>query len=172
MLRLTNISLFLVIIILTNSCCDCKKTKTEEKQLITPIVGQMSWDTWKEKAEWKDYNADSYIINKDRIKIIENLIKRNNINFILVAGNWCSDSEREIPKFFKLIQEANINMDKIILYGVDREKKEPTGETIQYNIEKVPTLIILKNSEEIGRIVEFPVISWDEDLLTILEGIK
>lgn len=172
MFKLSKIFLLFAIVLLTNSCCDCKKTKSDEKVLITPIVGQISWEIWKEKAEWKDYNADSYFISQDKLDKIEKLIKKNNIHFILVAANWCSDSEREVPKLIKLIQKANISFNKIIIYGVDRDKKEPTGETVQYHIEKVPTLIIFKDNAEIGRIVEFPVISWDEDILTILEESK
>jgi hypothetical protein len=36
-------------------------------------------------------------------------------------------------------------------------------------INKVPTMIIIKNGKEIGRIEEFPEDTWENDLIKILE---
>ncbi|MGA2298573.1 MAG: hypothetical protein ABSG15_13590, partial [FCB group bacterium] len=60
--------------------------------------------------------------------------------------------------------------DKIDLYGVDRQKQEPTGTATLYKLEKVPTMIIFAGESEIGRIVETPKKSWDEDIVDIIRN--
>ena len=152
-----------------SSCCDCKKNQEGDEQVI-PIVGKISWDDWQKNAGWKDYEAKNYKIEENKITKLKTKFEKNkDLEFVMFSGNWCSDSRDEVPKFFKLINQTELNLEKITLYGVDRNKQEPTGEAQKNKIEKVPTLLILKDGMEIGRIVEFPFISWEDDLLTILE---
>ena len=49
-------------------------------------------------------------------------------------------------------------------------QKSPGGEEWGLNIQRVPTLIFLKNGREINRIVETPVTSWEADFLTIVSN--
>lgn len=57
---------------------------------------------------------------------------------------------------------------KITLVLVDRSKKSGKGIEAPYNIEYVPTFIVLRNQKEIGRIVESVSKSMEADLLEIL----
>jgi uncharacterized protein (DUF1015 family) len=50
---------------------------------------------------------------------------------------------------------------------VDRTK---TVEKMELEIEKVPTFIVYRNGEEIGRIIETPIKSMEEDLYEILKN--
>jgi thiol-disulfide isomerase/thioredoxin len=161
---------FLFIAVLLNSCCDCDKSKEDAKPVVT---GKMTWQEWQTIAQWESYNANNYKPNENLINQLKTLLStQQNITFIMISASWCPDSETEVPKYYKLIELCEFDESKISLYGVDREKKEPTGTSKKYKIEKVPTLIILKDMVEIGRIVEFPVLSWEDDLITILETDK
>ena len=56
---------------------------------------------------------------------------------------------------------------------VNRDKKNPESDIEYLNIERVPTFIFYKtggdgSKKEIGRIIETPVRSLEEDLLDIL----
>jgi len=88
---------------------------------------------------------------------------------LIYFGSWCSDSRREIPRFFKIIDYLNIDYDKIIITGLDRNKTAPNYQENKWNIQFVPTFIFLnKNKKEIGRIIETPIESLEQDFLDIL----
>jgi hypothetical protein len=58
-------------------------------------------------------------------------------------------------------------MDLII---VDRDKKSGHGLQDGKNIHHVPTIIFYKSGIEIGRIIESPIESLEEDIFNILIG--
>lgn len=135
------------------------------------IVGKFSWLEWKERAGWADFNAPEYIINTLKADSISYYYQNNNIKFIIFSGSWCGDSKTEVPKMFKLFETAIIPADSISLYGLDREKQESSGTALKYQIQRVPTLIILINNKEAGRIIEFPRpnYTWEDEILEILK---
>ncbi|HNC49138.1 MAG TPA: thioredoxin, partial [bacterium] len=74
-----------------------------------------------------------------------------------------------VPSFLKTLDAAkNPNLTYRLL-AVDRTKKDSLGVTTQYNIKRVPTMIVLRNGAEIGRMVEFPQKTVEEDLLDIVK---
>lgn len=132
------------------------------------IVGQVSWKEWQDSSGWKDFSAKDYEITAENKAKLASLIN-DKINFLLFAGSWCGDSETEVPIIYKIIKDIDADENIIKLIGVDRQKHDLDGEATKYNITRVPTLIILKDGQELGRIVEFPKKSWDEDLLDIFK---
>ncbi len=156
--------LFITVLLLVSISC---ATTKKEKKIIT---GAFSWNQWQKEAGWHDYTAENYepgeFLTEQLNTIVNN--ENNKINFLLFAGSWCGDSESEVPKIYKLFTKARIPITKIKLYGVDRNKRESSGAAEKYKIERVPTLIAVKNGQEIGRIVEFPSTSWEEDIFKIL----
>lgn len=108
---------------------------------------------------------DSYEV--DTI-VIQSLAKINkDYSIIIVLGDWCSDSEMNVPIFFRVIDSAAIENVNIQIFCVDRTK---TVEKMELEIEKVPTFIIYRNGEEIGRILENPRKNMEEDLFEILKN--
>ncbi len=82
-------------------------------------------------------------------------------------GTWCSDSKREVPRFYKIIKLINYDENKIELICVDRKKEVTNYDVSNYDIKYVPTFIFLKDEKEIGRIIESPKQKLEEDLLEI-----
>ncbi len=157
--------LFSIVLIIGFFLSSCSSTVAVKQKVV--ITGKYSWENWKVASEWKNFEAVQFIPDEFLVSEISEFSKANNITFLLFAGSWCGDSESEVPKIMKLIDKANLN-DKIEIWGLDRDKKEPNGTQLPYSILKVPTLVILKNSQEIGKIIEFPISSWDVDLYEIL----
>lgn len=93
----------------------------------------------------------------------------DSISFVLFAGSWCDDSQIELPRLFQVFEAANINADKITMYGVDENKNDPTGTAERLGIYKVPTLIAFKRGRETGRIIEHPRTNWELDVIVIME---
>ena len=133
------------------------------------IKGLFDRDVFKNDTlcSWFKYNYDSYAL--DSASIIEMKPLLNEFHFIVVLGTWCGDSKREVPKQLKIFDVAGVAESKIMIFGVDRSKKSPDGTTDKYNVLRVPTLIVMKGGEEVGRIVENPRTSQEKDLLHLLQ---
>ena len=111
-------------------------------------------------------NYDTVHIGRDFIDMIKSL--HEGVDIIVVMGTWCGDSKREVPRFLKIVDLASIPARQIKFYGVDRTKKSSDGVTDRYKIDRVPTFIFFKRGKEIGRVVESPHNSLEEDMLSIL----
>jgi thiol-disulfide isomerase/thioredoxin len=70
-------------------------------------------------------------------------------------GTWCEDSQDIIPKLYSLTDAAGFPQDRITLIGVDRKKTTLSHLTEALGIINVPTIIVMKNGKEQGRIVEY-----------------
>jgi len=65
----------------------------------------------------------------------------------------------------ELVQNSHLTFK---LFGLDRSKRDADGLAEKYQIEFVPTFVVLQDDEEIGRIVETPIVSIEQDLVEIL----
>jgi thiol-disulfide isomerase/thioredoxin len=89
-------------------------------------------------------------------------------------GTWCGDSRREVPRMEKIFSEMGIDMSNVLIVTLDRDKISPNGEQEGKDIRYVPTLIVNKDNQEIGRIVESPsseTATLESDLFEISLGI-
>lgn len=98
---------------------------------------------------------------------------KDSIQLLTFMGTWCEDSHVIIPKFFALTDAAGFSQDRITLIGVDRQKKTLSHLAEALNIKNVPTIIVLKNGKEVGRVVEFGKYGlFDMELGEIIGSIK
>lgn len=97
-------------------------------------------------------------------------IKKNisDYEIILFMGTWCGDSQYEVPKFFKLLDELGFNKDNLTSVGVNYSKKAPGDLDEEYNVHRVPTIIFLKNGKEVNRYVEFSNENLEKDIARIV----
>jgi len=91
-----------------------------------------------------------------------------NKRITIVWGSWCSDSKLHVPHFYQVLKEIGFPRSEVSLIGVDRDKKAESGSVEHLNIEKVPTFIVFDGDMELGRIVEQPTATLEEDLLQLL----
>lgn len=80
---------------------------------------------------------------------------------LVFLGSWCSDSQREVPRYMRIAEASGLATRYI---AVDRDKHDPAGLYRRWNIQRVPTFIVLSAGQEAGRIVETPKLSLAEDL--------
>jgi thiol-disulfide isomerase/thioredoxin len=121
-----------------------------------------------ERPEYHQFTAryDTVRVSEEIVGLIRQL--ESEVYFTVFFGTWCEDSQRELPRFLKVVDMVGISGDRIKLYGVDRSKKSSDGLTEKFDIEYVPTIIFLKNGAEIGRIIEKPHATIEEDMVSIL----
>lgn len=116
--------------------------------------------------EWniaqEEYSPDELMVKKLR-KFFR---KNKEVEVKVFFGSWCGDSKEQVPHFAKLAQKAKIkNVEYIAL---SRKKSLPDEDISSYGVEYVPTFIVYKNDEEIGRIIETPELSLEKDLYRII----
>ena len=99
-------------------------------------------------------------------EMIELIREARGGEWLVFFGSWCSDSWREIPAFLKTADNAGI--DSIRFYGLDRSKKSPEGFEEPFSITLVPTLILVREGREVGRIEERPSGSMEDGMLFLL----
>lgn len=118
-------------------------------------------------VEYWDLNYESYEVKPELVEKLN--AYTGSYRVLIVFGSWCGDSQDQLPRFFKIADM--IGLDNIELIAVDRKKSAPGLEEqiIPLNIEKVPTFIVYIGDTEIGRIIETPQTTLEEDLLRILE---
>ncbi|MDX2003366.1 MAG: thioredoxin family protein [Chitinophagales bacterium] len=121
-------------------------------------------------SSWFVPEYDHYKLN---VKALNRCRKRVNdkLRVIIFMGTWCSDSRREVPRFYKVLDNLVIPEVQTKLIFVDRSKDDGNGEATKYQIVKVPTFIITnERGKELGRIVESPAQSLEKDICRILNG--
>lgn len=141
-------------------------TESKNPMLIGPCSREALSDTsysWWFNPEYEQYNPDSVTV-----KEIE--YNYDNVQTTIVMGTWCSDSHEQVPRFFKIMDEAGYPADDVKIICVDRDRKDSSGKVDRLNIELVPTFIFYKDGKELGRIVETPKQTLEEDIFEILTG--
>jgi len=93
----------------------------------------------------------------------------SDISLRLLFGSWCHDSVREVPRLIKLIELAGNSKLSLQLTAVSRDKLEPSAVVERFALKFTPTLVVLKDNEEIGRIIEQPNINWAADIVALVQ---
>jgi thiol-disulfide isomerase/thioredoxin len=121
--------------------------------------------------KWYASNITGY---KPNASAVEGLQKnKDSVQLLVFMGTWCEDSQNIIPKMFSLTDAAGFSNDRITLIGVDRAKKTFSHLTEALNIINVPTIMVMKNGKELGRVVEYGKYGmFDKELGEILSAIK
>lgn len=132
------------------------------------ILVQQPW------AKWYDTNYAKYKVDTVKALQVAKSLSTKTIDIFL--GTWCGDSRREVPKFMKMLNSIGFNNNNVNLIFVDNAdenyKKSNKGEEVGKNIHHVPTFIIYdEKKNEMGRIVETALESFEKDVATIVSKI-
>lgn len=108
----------------------------------------------------EEYN--DYTLQESDVILLKNI--NNPITITALFGTWCHDSMREIPRLNKLLMAANNQNITTTLIAVDRNKTIDES----YNLQYTPTIIVYRDNNEIGRIIETPTKSIAQDIADIV----
>ncbi|MCF6184176.1 MAG: thioredoxin family protein [Bacteroidales bacterium] len=166
----TKIILFAVIVIFSSCLTIKNKTITDDRTQRKELIGTVTRKGF-QKSEFKDWfnkGYSEYVPDKDVINKLKDVTLYKGVKIKTVFGTWCGDSRRELPRFYKITDEANIPEDIIELIAVDTEKSSGNKNLEEIKFTRIPTFIFYKNGKEIGRIVESTKESLEKDMLNIL----
>lgn len=130
--------------------------------------GQVTFaDLEKEPSfSWLKSGADTYKPDSNAVKYLKQHLR--NYEMVVLMGTWCDDSQNLMPKFYKVLQLTGYPMAKYNMFGVDRAKTTKNIEHRLYKLDKVPTIIVYKNHNELGRIVETVKKNVETDLVQLI----
>ncbi|MCG7500317.1 thioredoxin family protein [Tenacibaculum sp. Mcav3-52] len=162
---------YLFIALLIISCASTPKnlaTKNENGNLVG-IATKKDFQQEPYGSEWFNDFYSYYETDKATVEKLKPYLKDIKIKGFM--GTWCGDSKREIPNFYKILDEAEFDYKNLELVTVNRQKKA-NGLEEGFNVIRVPTFIFYKDGKEVGRFVEHAVedSSVEEDFLKILSG--
>lgn len=115
-------------------------------------------------------SAERYRIDGRAMSILKEELPKYEL--VVLFGSWCDDSHLQLPRLYKVLQEAKMPAAQVTLYGLDRAKKGRDVEDKIFQVERVPTIILIQKHKEIGRIVETPQKSLEADLAEMIEGTR
>jgi thioredoxin 1 len=104
----------------------------------------MTLETMEPNPVWV---ADAY---GETVNVLEEYGPR--LQFKIWGGDWCKDCRAQLPDFGAALEAASVPAANIEHHAVDREKQGPEVEA--FDVERIPTVVVLHEGEEIARFVE------------------
>jgi hypothetical protein len=138
--------------------------KTDKPMLIGSTTLEAFSDTsfsWWWNSSYNMYEVDAETAGELKEKL-------EDINIKIVSGTWCSDSRRELPRLFKILDSIQYPTESVVIISVNRDKVGLEDEVEGLQIDFVPTIIFSKENKELGRIIEMPFETLEKDMLEIL----
>ena len=160
--------LFLMILSAVIYAQEKNKLVTDEKSGKLMLIGICDRTAFADSnfSWWFNSEYDNYTPDSSEVLKLSNLIVV--VKITIVMGTWCSDSRREVPRFYKILDKAGYNTQNLTLVCVDRNKTSPNGLVDKLDIKLVPTIICRRDDQEIGRIVETPKETLEKDLVKMV----
>ncbi len=119
-----------------------------------------------EKPMWKQI-YEEYQFDPGIIEVLSSKISKvGSINIYFAF--WCGDSENNVPPFQRILDEIGDTGIKVNYYVVQRKKPGEKYYFENLKVERIPTFVFFKDGKEIGRIIENPKVTLEEDFLEIV----
>ncbi len=124
-----------------------------------------------EKFDWFKAEYEGYKVSKKTLNALKEVDKTTDYRIVVVLGTWCSDSQREVPHFYKIVDQMGFPEANILIVLVDENKNDASGLSKQFTVKYVPTFVFIDaNGNELGRIVEAPNKKLESDWHNIISG--
>jgi thiol-disulfide isomerase/thioredoxin len=132
----------------------------------TCLTGRTTRATIESFPGWQQLRAQDYTPKAAAIDVIREHVE--GVEVWLFTATWCGDSRRDLPRFFKIMDQVGWPESKVTIIGLDHNKKDPEGLAAQWKILSAPTFVFIKGGRELGRIVERPWGTLEGDIARIL----
>jgi thiol-disulfide isomerase/thioredoxin len=140
-----------------------------EKKLLYGIVSlnDIKGDT---SFTWYAEALRYYKPNAPLVKALKE--KAGQFTLLLFTGTWCHDSQQITPKYFACLEAAGISDSAYSIIATDRDKRTIANLHHVFGVVNVPTIIVLRNGKEVGRIEEYGKTGLpDQELAVIISGL-
>ena len=133
-----------------------------EEEIVGPVTREAILER---KPDWRvavaAYQPRPEVV--DRIRGLAHEVRME-----VYFGSWCPDCAAHLPAFFRVLELADTPLLKVSYVGVPQSKDKRGPYCTERRIARVPTFVVFVDGREVGRIVETPEKSLEEDLAKIL----
>lgn len=153
------------------------RIELDEDRII--LMGEVTREEIVENLHTWDIDYYEYLPDEELLPRIGEYIFDTDIT--IVFGTWCSDSQREVPRLWRILEDLGYPLSEIKMFAVGSsrftsdmgipENLLSWSDSVKkrYGVERVATIIISKGGKELGRIIETPEESLEKDLLRIVK---
>ncbi|MEP6584591.1 MAG: thioredoxin family protein [Ginsengibacter sp.] len=137
------------------------------EKILKGIISKADLKNDSSYSKWYNESQRIYPVpNKDAVAGMQK--NKDNVNIVIFGGTWCEDTHFVLPKFFEIQEASGFPEDRITFYAVDRNKKTTGTIAEDYHVTNVPTIIVMKDGKEVGRVVEYGKTGkWDQEFADI-----
>lgn len=151
---------------------DVDVVDSEEKDAPPELLGEITWSEIERAVpEWGRRVTLTDDVAEDTVSALTQVEPGSELQVFL--GTWCGDSRREVSRFEKITELAGGGEPfpfDVTLIGVDGDKAEPAALLEGQEIHFVPTFVVRRDGQEVGRVVESAETTLENDLLRLLTG--
>ncbi|MEO1021665.1 MAG: thioredoxin family protein [Bacteroidota bacterium] len=115
-----------------------------------------------------DVYSKRYKPNKKAISQLNEV--QDSLQIIVAFGMWCHDSKKHVPALLRVLRELDNPRITTEFRALTRKKEDPKNTKNAFNIIRTPTIMLFRSGSELGRIIETPRESVEEDLVSIIRG--
>ena len=136
---------YLLLFITATNCGSTQQTEVENPKTTTApqeeqdevLIGSIDRNNLQQPphAAWFDPMYQSYKPNEKALETIKNNI--NNYTIRMYMGTWCADSQLEVPKFYKLLDLSDFDMNDLEVIAVREDKTLPNDGQKEYDVQSV-----------------------------------
>lgn len=166
-----NLFIFLVFMTPVLLTAQINKTVYDEVKDQEILIGECNQEGFRSPGfnEWFDTEYASYEVNDVQFNP-DYKIPFDSVYVFL--GTWCSDSQREVPRFCKIIDNEYFAGTYVRYFALDGNKQTDAIDTKEFYVDYVPTFIFYYKGNELCRIIEAPKLSLEEDIMDLLSRIQ
>jgi thiol-disulfide isomerase/thioredoxin len=133
---------------------------------LPPVVGKVALDRILEVKPGYRVDASAYKPDPAKVAALKSVSTPTEIRVFF--GTWCLSCKRLLPGMIKSLEAAANPKIEVAYYGVSEDLAEPAKELAASSVSKTPTILVLQNGREVGRIEEKAETTIEGDLAAIL----
>jgi thiol-disulfide isomerase/thioredoxin len=142
-----------------------------EQKYVVGIINKYLVQNDTAYSKW--YNSSMSYYTPDTSTLAAFAKAKTGIQFVIFGGTWCEDTQFILPKFFKLQEMSGVPDNSISFFGVNRAKKSLSSIADALGVINVPTIIVMKDGKEAGRVMEYGKTGkWDKELADIIKAVQ
>jgi thiol-disulfide isomerase/thioredoxin len=144
------------------------ETSTYRVQPEPPLVGDITYE--KLRAAKPDYvfASKNHMPDPRAIAALSKVTTDTQIEVFF--GSWCSHCQRWVPRLLRVIDDAKNPHITVNVHAMSEDQSQPEESIRKYDVSKTPTIVVVQNGAELGRIEEEPLVSMEADLVRILKA--
>ena len=140
------------------------------------LLGQIEWSQLETIEGWLEEYQDAQPDQQAIDRLGEAL---GSYRIVTVLGSWCHDSEREVPRLVRVLDEMDSPLFEHQMIGVDRMRRIDDAELaikagVERTVDRVATFVVFDaDGNELGRVVETaerPIEKLLVEFITPVEG--